>query len=51
MTFTTGDFHDTKVLDEISDFVFAAGDNTKILRRLMALERGMLNTEIISVSI
>jgi len=39
MTFTTGDFHDTKVLGEISDFVFAANDNTKILQRLMALER------------
>lgn len=40
MTFTTGDFHDTKVLDEIADFVFAADDNKKILQRLMALERG-----------
>jgi len=40
MTFTTGDFHDTKVLDEIADFVFAADDNTKILQRLMSLERG-----------
>ena len=40
MTFTTGDFHDTKVLGEIADFVFAADDNTKILQRLMSLERG-----------